>query len=302
MIVAKQCTNCSFDVVATQFYECLVKEKGINAFQKIGCGGNIEFIDVNLWYTQCRTIDDSDMPNSVVRGDSPYVRVSGDVVKNHVLVTTSNYNAELFGKLFAHVVVIPHPYDVRELEVVGKVLAKRYDVVTIGYNTPDDRKGFTIARRVAKDLGLRYIEVSNECDKAKAYGFECVPFMSLSRDELYELIARSRFYLALSHTEGFGLPVLEAMVAGVIPIYVDGHAFHEYAYGIRIPAYRDGRRDWFDYDYEDVVDAVKYAIGLDEREYEELSDKVKRIAIERHDPKKLYNELFSLVFSGLGRY
>jgi Glycosyltransferase len=289
VIISKQCINCSFDIVATQFYNWIkTRNKGI-VLQKLGCNGDIEFIDINLWWTQCRFIDDTDLPKSIIRGDSPYQHVKDSEEKSsHLLITTSNYNAKLFSKLFKHIEVVPHPYDPQEINVVENVKEKKYDVITIGYNTADDHKGLRIARKVVKDLGLKYIEISNECNGEEW----CYKFMSFSRTELYKLIAQSRFYLALSHTEGFGLPLLESMIAGTVPIFVKGHAFAEYAEGIPIPAYKT-REDWFEYEYEDVIKAVKYALSLSKKEYNEMSLEIKNKARERFEPEKIFRLISS---------
>jgi len=295
VIVSKQCINCSFDVVATQFFEWIKTRSKDITMQKLGCNGDIEFIDVNLWWTQCRPIDDTESPHSIIRGDSPY-RYIKDVEEkeDHVLITTSNYNARLFSKLFKRVEVVPHPYDPNEMQVVDNVKEKKFDVITIGYNTKDDHKGLTIARKVAKELKLNYVEVSNECQDT--VGYTCYKFMSLNREEIYKLIAQSHFYLALSHTEGFGLPVLEAMIAGTVPIFVNGHAFKEYTEGISIPAYKK-REDWYDYEYEDVVSVVKYALSMTTNEYKELSERVKEIARWRFDPGKIYEKIYNIIYN-----
>jgi len=293
MIISKQCVNCSFDIVATQFYNWIKNRSRDIVLQKIGCNGDIEFIDVNLWWSQCRVIDNEESPHSVIRGDSPYQYIKDiDRKEDHLLITTSRYNAGLFSKLFKRIEVVPHPYDPEELKVVDGIKEKKYDVITIGYNTKDDHKGLTIARKIAKELGLKYIEISNECDGQNW----CIKFMSLPRTELYKLIAQSRFYLALSHTEGFGLPVLESMVAGTIPIFVKGHSFSEYAEGIPIPAYKK-REDWFEYEYEDVIKTVKYALSLSEKEYKELSERVRKIARESFNPEKIFGIISYLIHS-----
>jgi len=292
MIVSKQCINCSFDIVATQFYNWLKTRSRDIVLQKIGCNGDIEFIDVNLWWLQCKNIDDTESPHSIIRGDSPYQYINDAEEKtDHLLITTSNYNAKLFSNLFKHIEVVPHPYDPEEIRVVDRIKEKKYDVITIGYNTKDDHKGLTVARRAVKELGLKYIEISNECNGEEW----CIKFMSLPRIKLYRLIAESRFYLALSHTEGFGLPVLESMVAGTVPIFVNGHAFAEYAEGIPIPAYKK-REDWFEYEYEDVINAIKHALSMSEKEYKELSEKVKKVAREKFSPEKIYEKIFNLIF------
>jgi len=293
VIISKQCINCSFDIVATQFYNWMKTRSKDIVLQKIGCNGDIEFIDINLWWSQCRSIDNEESPKSIIRGDSPYQYIK-DVERkeDHLLITTSKYNARLFSKLFKHVEVVQHPYDPDELPIVDNVKEKKYDVITIGYNTKDDHKGLTVARKVAKELGLKYIEISNECNGED----RCYKFMSLPRTEVYRLIAQSRFYLALSHTEGFGLPVLESMVAGTIPIFVNGHAFSEYARGIPIPAYKT-REDWYDYEYEDVIEAVKYAISISEKEYKELSWKIKSETREKFKQEKIFNLISSYFHS-----
>jgi len=293
VIISKQCINCSFDVVATQFYNWIKTRSKDIVLQKLGCNGNIEFIDVNLWWSQCRPIDNTESPNSIIRGDSPYQYIKDTERKeDHLLITTSNYNARLFSKLFKHVEVVPHPYDPEEIKVVDNIREKKFDVITIGYNTKDDHKGLKVVRKVVKELGLKYIEISNECNGEEW----CYKFMSLSRTEVYKLIAESYFYLALSHTEGFGLPVLESMVAGTVPIFVKGHAFAEYAEGIPIPAYKT-REDWFEYEYEDVIKTVKHALSIPEKEYKEMSSEIKSKARERFEPEKIYEKILGLISS-----
>jgi len=288
MIISKQCINCSFDIVASQFYNWVKTRSKDIVLQKIGCNGDIEFIDVNLWWSQCRNIDDTESPRSIIRGDSPYQYIKDvEEKEDHLLITTSHYNARLFSKLFKRIEVVPHPYDPEEVKVVDSVKEKKYDVVTIGYNTKDDHKGLTVARKVAKELRLKYLEISNECNGEDW----CYKFMSLTRTEVYKLIAQSRFYLALSHTEGFGLPVLESMVAGTVPIFVNGHAFSEYAKGIPIPAHKT-REDWFDYEYEDVIETVKYGLSMSENEYKELSWRIKSKTREEFKQEKIF-ELIS---------
>jgi hypothetical protein len=251
----------------------------------------MEFIDVNLWWSQCRAIDNEESPRSIIRGDSPYQYVKDvEEKEDHLLITTSTYNAGLFSKLFKHIEIVPHPYDPEEIKIVDSVKDKKYDVITIGYNTKDDHKGLKMTRKIANELNLKYVEVSNECNGEDW----CYKFMSLKREELYKMIAQSRFYLALSHTEGFGLPVLESMVAGTIPIFVNGHAFKEYAEGIPIYAYKK-REDWFDYEYKDVVNAVKYALSLDEKEYKELSEKVKGLTRSSFKPERIYEKIYNLI-------
>jgi hypothetical protein len=84
------------------------------------------------------------------------------------------------------------------------------------------------------------------------------------------------------------------MVAGTIPIFVNGHAFSEYAEGIPIPAYKT-REDWYDYEYEDVIEAVKYAMSMSEKEYKELSWKIKNEAREKFKQEKIYKKIYEII-------
>jgi len=119
MIISKQCINCSFDIVASQFYNWVKTRSKDIVLQKIGCNGDIEFIDVNLWWSQCRPIDDEESPRSIIRGDSPYQYIKDmEEKEDHLLITTSHYNAKLFSKLFKRVEVVPHPYDPDEIRIV----------------------------------------------------------------------------------------------------------------------------------------------------------------------------------------
>jgi hypothetical protein len=86
------------------------------------------------------------------------------------------------------------------------------------------------------------------------------------------------------------------MVAGTIPIFVNGHAFSEYVKGIPIPAYKT-REDWFEYEYEDVINAVKYAISMSEKEYKELSWKIKSENREKFKQEKIYEVISYLIRS-----
>ena len=60
------------------------------------------------------------------------------------------------------------------------------------------------------------------------------PAFALHKEVLHRLYARAHYYLALSVSEGFGLPPIEASYHGTVPVYVNGHAYRENLVGIPI--------------------------------------------------------------------
>ncbi|AZI75814.1 putative glycosyltransferase [Sulfolobales Beppu filamentous virus 2] len=104
---------------------------------------------------------------------------------------------------------------------------------------------------------------------------------SLSEEEKYDLLARSRFYLALSHGEGFGIPPVEAMSVGTVPIFNECHAYKDWLVGLSVKCQGFdiidtpvGKFRYWYYDDKEVVEVVKYALGMGKEEYEDLRQKV----------------------------
>jgi len=286
-LVSTQCLDCSFYVVASQFLSYL-RSIGKQAELKLNCNSEIEFMDVNLWFSQCRQIDDYDKPNSVLRGDSPYVYLNPSEVSptNHLLITTSQYNALLFHRFFKHIEVLPHPYDPSLVEYVDSHHVPRdIDFLAIGHNTPDDHKGHAYFRLIKE--GRKFL-VSNDSDAD-------VAVYKQPREYIYSLYSRSRFLVAMSHTEGFGLPLLEAMVSGVVPIYCDAHAFHEYGMGLPVKCYKV-EDAWYSADEKDFLDVVHYAYNMSKEQYDDLSIRVKEYARKRFNPSVILNKLYEFIY------
>ncbi|AZI75862.1 putative glycosyltransferase [Sulfolobales Beppu filamentous virus 3] len=308
MIISTQCLNCSFNVLTDDLISWM-SEKNDVTLKKLGCGGDIAFYDVTLWLRSCLPIQRMERMryNTVIlRGDSPYTvpmnskTVNGKTISDMVpvddvvLVTPSRYNYNFFYRIFSRITVLPHPVILpRGFTVDG--VKKEYDIITVGYNESNNRKGFSEFITVCKKLGLRCAIVGNApvVDGDGNASITIFKFMSLSRSDLFRLYIGSRFYLALSHTEGFGLPPVEAMYVGTPVIYVNAHSFAEYLRGIPIPAYRV-REDWFDYNIEDVIEAVKYALSLSPGEYEDLSVNTMGYARRYFDPDIINRKLLSI--------
>lgn len=272
IIISTQCENCSFDVVFKLLKQEL-ERRGITVLKKIMCGADIDIIDVNLYLTTC-----TEFGANVVRGDSPYKLVNEDVRSDATLITTSEYNRRLFYKYFKHVEVVPHFYDRKALKFENHRPRQRARPIIIAHNDALNHKRLDVARKVP---GI--IEVSNS-PTAEIREF------TLSDEEKYRLLANASFYIATSTTEGFGLPVMESMVLGTPVIYPDCHAYHEYAMGIKVKCWKV-REDWYEYDEKEYLEAVKYAFGMSDDEYVDLSYKVSEHAKRLFDPDVVVKRL-----------
>ena len=149
-----------------------------------------------------------------------------------------------------------------------------------------DRKNLRMQRDIFLELNFRYCMISDilvfKRDNLVRYEFGSVS------DELKaKLLSESRFLLWTSFVEGFGMPVLEAMVVGTVPIYTDVPAHNEFAVGIPIkPAGKirsccyGVRIVKYVIEKEDVKEAVVYALGMGKEEWEDLSWKCREKSAE----------------------
>jgi len=100
--------------------------------------------------------------------------------------------------------------------------------------------------------------------------------------DYYRLLHRAYFYLSLSKSEGFGMPLMEAMSVGVPAVYVNAYSYKEFAVGIQIHPYDvivEEAGSWRMENYlikdNDVREAIKEARECAIRKscYEDLSAK-----------------------------
>ncbi len=219
------------------------------------------------------------------------VRIANDEFPHAKIYTTSKWNAELLPRVDA---VIPRVVDV---ELARKFWgeSKKYDFVVIASTDKEvDHKHVRLSHKLLKRLGVRErsVIVAN-ADVADYRAF------SLSEEEKYKLLAQSYFYLALSGSEGFGLPPVEAMAVGTIPVYLNAHAYKEWLRGIpvRVSEMREVTVSKLPMvlhvpDEEDALEKMKYALSIHrEKEYKEMSEEVKKYAITTFHPVKLMHVL-----------
>lgn len=287
LITNVPCTKCSY------YYVVEAVNNNSEYMRLVPVTFSVGKLNINEAYWFLRSykhhVDDTDI---VLWLDSPHVMDDSITDYKAKILITSNWTAGELQKHGVHVDgVLPYPIDERTaLNYVDE--EKKYDFVMIGGNirTNDpkwlslrgltytdgkneiviDRKGVRLFRRVKGKKVL----VSNDT-------FADYKLFTLTQNEKYKLLAQSRFYLALSHSEGLGLPPLEAMAVGTVPLYVACHSYAEYLTGLYV---RCGGREevdtplgkhWFYfYDEREVLELVDYAMGMGKEEYEDLRQKV----------------------------
>lgn len=164
-----------------------------------------------------------------------------------------------------------------------------YDIITIGKHCICDRKRLALQRELALKLNFKYCIISDiwmpNRPNITKYNFGTV-----SDEKKAQLLAKSKFLLWTSFVEGFGLPVLEAMAVGCVPIYTDCPAHNEFAEGIPIPVEKESkgfcygvRVVKYDVDPKVVEEIVKQALDMKKEEWKDLSEKCKEKAKKIHE-------------------
>ncbi|CAJ31531.1 putative glycosyltransferase [Betalipothrixvirus acidiani] len=155
--------------------------------------------------------------------------------------------------------------------------------ITLGESRFFDRKNLTLVDSLTREMGLRSqtIVVGN-------LGNPDYPAFSLTEQQKYELYARAKFFLALSKSEGFGLPPVEAMAVGTIPIFVNAHGYRENLVGLPIDpvdeyTYTPDGVNFFkvwDFSLHELRYEINHALTMGKDEYDDLVAKVKKRARE----------------------
>ena len=165
--------------------------------------------------------------NCVLWGDTVYnaMYYTDKLVMYKKFIVPSLWNYNMFLKIG----IIPMKILKRHIRPIYKEVKKDKLFITLGESRYFDRKNLTLINSITSEMGLRKdtIIVGN-MGNPDYYTF------SLTEENKYELYARSKFFLALSKSEGFGIPPIEAMAVGVIPIYLNAHGYKENLIGIPI--------------------------------------------------------------------
>ena len=237
----------------------------------------------------------------------PYERIQSAIVstlESTLLLTNSRFSASVIRRFTGFKALVIHPpVDVETFSIAGTVPPEdREDiVVTIGRYNPEKRYEFilkvakhlpdikfVIAGSVGEALAMRYFEKLRRMrEKMSIRNVELLRDVSLP--DLLNILSRSKVYLHAMVNEHFGMSVVEAMAAGLVPVvhrsggtYTDVIEMSRYGY-----AYRS---------LEECVKAIQHALSSYRRWY----TTVKRRAMSFS--KHRFIEKFSTVISKVVGY
>ena len=223
-------------------------------------------------------------------GDTVYnaLYYNDDLINYDDFIVPSYWNFEMFTK----VGVKPKAVVKRHIKPIFPNVKKDKLFVTLGESRYFDRKNLLLADAITREFNIR--------DKTIIVGNMGNPdyqTFDLSEEEKYELYARSRFYLALSRSEGFGIPPIEAMALGVVPIYLDAHGYKENLVGIPLDAIDEytlyiNREHCFkvwELSKHELRYEIQHALTMSKEEYTDLSERVKNKAREYYAPMEPYD-------------
>jgi len=202
---------------------------------------------------------------------------------------------------------IPRPIDVDTAEKVYreascKDLWEKYGdyVITVAGDQiimppKKPRKGLDMYDKLCeylKKFGIRCLAVSNWIYFKNVHR---INFGSLPEEELLRLVKCSKLFVWTSRGEGFGLPPLEAMAVGQL-VVASNNPTNELIAGIKFDyssieeVYMPEINCYYvcyDYDFRDLLDAVNYALDIDEDE------RAKYIEFARREAKKYHPRYIS---------
>ena len=166
--------------------------------------------------------------------------IISSITKNDIILTISNFTKNELKNEINFNPSIHCIYAASGLKYVGEN-QQNFDVerdidILIPYQN-DPRKNFNLMLKAAllardrnKNKFLKiviYGSVISSHQKNEFEGFEIIYYESVSDEMLINLYKRSRVFLYLSMAEGFGMPPLEAMQFGALPIMLKNSAIQE---------------------------------------------------------------------------
>lgn len=195
------------------------------------------------------------------------------------IITCSKWDREKIEKLGLKVDgVIPRL--VNPLIFKFKPCDWRYDFFVCGWYREPDRKNFKYVDYVREKFNPKILGITNYNGKFT----DKYDFGSLTDNEKFNLMCKSKFCLFLSGAEGFGMPIYEAMSMGIPAVFLDAPAHNEFAVGLKVKA-EDKMRvkywlgqylvsmDIYTPNLKSLEEEVKYAMEMGKEEYHDLSCK-----------------------------
>jgi len=258
------CDNCSYYNVA--LYEgYVVTHDPFNA--------DVCIDDPIMFLKRFKYVDDV---NCILWGDTVYdaLYYAKELRQYEKFVVPSYWNYVMFSRIGIKPIAVIK----RHIRPLFPNVKKDKLFVTLGESRFFDRKNLTLVDEITREFGVR--------DKTIIVGNMGNPdfhTFSLTEETKYSLYARSKFFLALSKSEGFGIPPIEAMALGVVPIYLNAHGYKENLTGLPIDPIDEYTlcvdnqhcfRVW-ELSKHELRYEVQHALTMGKEEYEDLSEKVK---------------------------
>jgi len=272
------CEQCSYYNVA--LYEGYIVTH--NPFEADVC-----IDDPIMFLKRFRYVDDV---NCILWGDTVYdaLYYAKELRQYEEFVVPSYWNYVMFSK----VGIKPIAVIKRHIKPLFPNVKKDKLFVTLGESRFFDRKNLTLVDEVTREFNVRdkTIIVGN-------LGHPDFHTFSLTEEAKYSLYARSKFFLALSKSEGFGIPPIEAMALGVVPIFLNAHGYKENLIGLPIDPIDEYTecidnqhcfRVW-ELSKHELRYEIQHAITMGKEEYEDLSEKVKMKSREYYATVEPFN-------------
>lgn len=210
-------------------------------------------------------------------------------------LAVSNYYREHLAKhfnIYAHDTVY-RPYNPIADSIANCNYSKKYDIIAIAIDDYSERKNVDlIVEYLAKNRNVKAVLITNAIIP-KLDNVILLKTGKVDEEDKFKLIKQSRFLLFPSSLESFGLPVLEAMAVGTVPIYPNTPPFIEFAEGIAIDnciekeTYRYYcKTRIYEIDKYEFFNTVDYALSLSCEEYSDLSEMCRRKAVEINNDVK----------------
>jgi len=231
----------------------------------------------------------------IVWVDTPYLVNYGCDMRKAKVYTTSEYVKRLIGHITHVDGVLRPPYNLIAEKERKAPVKKEHLFVVIGAEPKNGkviRKRVEYTANILREMGLRkYTKVVSNV------GDYDTPVFTLSTEDIYRLLHKSYFYISLSKTEGFGMPLMEAMSVGVPAVFVNAYSYKEFAVGIPIDPYDiviENEMENYLIKDNDVREAIKEAQECVKRKscYEDLSTKAleKSKEFAQHDLEQRYSQ------------
>ncbi len=266
------CVNCSYEQVAKVICDEIVKKPSEADY----CIDDVVMFAQRFHFVK---------PECKLWGDTMaypvyYSRYSDDLT----FISASKWVRDYYTRFGFHVVDY-RPYPVSHVPVDAR---KDIDFIVVGVSRFFDRKNLSLLHELGVRSRTMVVGEPNPSIGIRHGVLTRVPVVTpdyyaftLSVYDLHALYARSRFYLALSVSEGVGLPPIEASLHGVIPIYVNGHGYRDNLVGLPVDVRDEYTVEVDDYHFRiwepflrDIKYEIDHALTMSRDEYEDLKVRV----------------------------